>query len=176
MFGWTSCIPGLPSNSAFDTGTYPSFLRSKLDCLQDIVELNVAQASHSQQLYYYRSAHPHQFHVGDSVWLSVPTAGKLDPRWEGQWEIQSIKSAATYKISDWTRIRVVHANRLRHRYQPLSTATPLVQMCPTPWLLSFVNHEEITTDSHLARTAGGTSYTEPHYPQRTRRPPHRLHT
>ena len=103
MFGRPSCISDLPSNNAFDAGSYPLCLRSKLAKLQDIVEPNVAQASHRQKSSYDRSTHPHQFQVDDPVWLSIPTAGKLDPRWEGRWKIQSIKGAGIYKISDGTR-------------------------------------------------------------------------
>ena len=79
MFGRPPGIFGLPSQDAFDTGTYPYILQSKLVQLQDIVEPNVAQASHRQQSYYDRATQPHQFYVGDPVWLSIPTAGKLDP-------------------------------------------------------------------------------------------------
>ena len=97
-------------------------------------------------------------------------AGKLDPRWKGQWEIQSVKGAATYEIRDGSRVRVIHANQLRHCYQPLSTTAPPVQPCPGHWQPPTVSHEEIMTDSHLPRTAGGTSSGEPHYPQRIRHP------
>ena len=127
MFGRPPGIFDLPSHDAFNTGTYPYVLCSKLAQLQDIVKTNVAQASHRQQSYYDRATQPHQFHVGDPIWLSISTAGKLDPRWEGQWEIQSVKGAATYEISNGSRVRVVHVNRLRHRYQPLNTTVLPVQ-------------------------------------------------
>ena len=32
------------------------------------------------------------FKAGDLVWLSIPTAGKLDPRWEGGWKVKACKS------------------------------------------------------------------------------------
>ena len=38
-----------------------------------------------------------QFAIGDLVWLSIPTAGKLDPRWE--WKCR-VKSAVTMEITD----------------------------------------------------------------------------
>ena len=169
MFGRPPCIFDLPSRNAFDTGPYPYFLRSKLAQLQDIVKPNVAQANNRQKLYNDRSTQPHQFHVGDHVWLSIPTAGKLDPQWEGQWEIQSVKGPATYKISDGTRTRVVHVNRLQHRYQPQNTTAPPVQSCPGQWEPPSVSLEEIMTDCHLPRTAASsTSAGEPRYPQRIR--------
>ena len=61
--------------------------------------------------------------MGDSVWLAVPTAGKLDPRWEGEWVVKTIKSPVNVEITDGkhTKVvhtKVVHTNRLQHRYIP----------------------------------------------------------
>ena len=36
------------------------------------------------------------FQVGDSVWLSISTAGKWDPRWEGKWVVHSIPGSTCY--------------------------------------------------------------------------------
>ncbi len=58
------------------------------------------------------------FAVGDSVCLSVPTAGKVGPQWEGRWKIKSVKGPVTMEITDGQRTRVVHTNRLQHRTQP----------------------------------------------------------
>ena len=57
------------------------------------------------------------FKAGDLVWLSIPMAGKLDPRWEGGWKVKACKSPVNMEVSDGTRNRVVHVNRLRHRIQ-----------------------------------------------------------
>lgn len=100
----------------------PSFAQ-----LQDIVAPNVAQARDHQQSNYDHSTHPCEFQVDDPVWLSIPTAGKLDPHWEGQWGFLSIlfvKGATTYKISDSIRAKVVHANQLQH-LQPCTAGQPL---------------------------------------------------
>ena len=171
MFGRPSSIFDLLFKDAFDTDTYLYALRSKLAQLQDIVETNVAQTSHRQQSYYDCPAQLHQFHVGDQVGLSIHNAEKLNPHWEGQWESQSVKGAATSEIIDGSRVRVIHVNRLRHRYQPLNTTAPLVQPCPVHWEPPSVSHEEIMTDSHLPNTAGGILSGEPCYPQRIRYPP-----
>ena len=40
----------------------------------------------------------------------------MDPKWEGGWKISSIKSPVTTEITDGQRIKVVHVNRLRHRF------------------------------------------------------------
>ena len=58
------------------------------------------------------------FKVGDLVCLSITTAGKLDPRWEGKWKVKSMKSPVTIEITDGKRTKVVHVNRLQPRIQP----------------------------------------------------------
>ena len=54
---------------------YLDHLHAKLAELCDMVEANLAA--------YDERASLRIFQVGDMVWLSVPTAGKLDPKWEG---------------------------------------------------------------------------------------------
>ena len=63
---------------------YQAQLRAKLAELQDLVELNLAEAASDQEGVYDRHSACRSFKVGDSVWLSLPTAGKLDSRWEGK--------------------------------------------------------------------------------------------
>ena len=60
----------------------------------------------------------HSFNVGDLVWLSQPTAGKLDPRWDGSWIIKSFHSPVTLQITNGKLDKVVHINHLCHRIQP----------------------------------------------------------
>ena len=49
---------------------------------------------------------------------SVPTAGKLESRWEGR-KIKSIKSPVSIEIMDYQcRTKLVHVNRLRHGLTP----------------------------------------------------------
>ena len=49
------------------------------------------------------------------VWLSIPTAGKLDPHWEGRWSAKSVKTPLTVEITDGVRTKIVHVNRIRQR-------------------------------------------------------------
>ena len=73
----------------------------------------------------------------DTVWLSIPTAGKLDPKWEGGWSIEAVKSPVTMEINNRRNTRIVHTNRLRHRKVPshveTQTNTPVTN--PSPWTL-----------------------------------------
>ena len=58
------------------------------------------------------------FNIGGLVWLSQPTAGKLDPRWDGSWIDKSIHSPVTLQITNGKLEKVVHISRLCHRIQP----------------------------------------------------------
>ncbi|KAL5477567.1 hypothetical protein EMCRGX_G024380 [Ephydatia muelleri] len=49
---------------------------------------------------YDRHSAEQPFKPGDLVWLSVPTAGKLNLQWEGNWTVRRVKSPVTVEISD----------------------------------------------------------------------------
>ena len=114
--------PKLPDNSAdaFDTNSYQAHLRVKLAELQDLVASNSAEAAHRQQQGYNTLTKLQQFTPGDLVCLSVPTAGKLTPGWEGRWKVDEVKNNLNVKISNDSQSKAVHVNRLRHRIQPTS--------------------------------------------------------
>ena len=63
------------------------------------------------------------FKVGDPVWLSQPTAGNLDPKWDGSFTVKSIYSPVTLQISNGKTTKVVHLNCLHHRLQPANHET-----------------------------------------------------
>ena len=103
----------------YDLLSYPAHLQARLSELQDFVHTNLTQATCSQKFYYDHHTMQSTFVSGDPVWLSIPTADKLDPRWEGEWVIKSVKGPVTMEISDSKkRTKVVHTNRLQHRYAP----------------------------------------------------------
>jgi len=70
----------------------------------------VEECSSHQKHYFYQSTQYRTFTIGDPVWLSIPTAGKLESKWEGEWVIQSVQSPVTYKINDGRRTKIVHIN------------------------------------------------------------------
>ena len=104
-------LPSLKS-TAFDATSYPAHLCSKLAELKDFVDSNLAAAASHQKANYDQHTSSPNFSVGDSVWLSVPTAGKLDPRWEGRWRIKAIKSSVNMEISDGTRTKVPYGRKI----------------------------------------------------------------
>ena len=44
--------------------------------------MHITEAAHHQKAQYDHHVHERSFKVGDSVWLSIPTAGKLEPSWQ----------------------------------------------------------------------------------------------
>ena len=118
MFGRSPQITDHTTPTAFDAGTYQAQLQAKLAELQDFVESQTTQTANRQKSTYDKHSTCRSFGVGDPVWLSIPTAGKLEPRWEGGWVVKSVKSPLNIEIADGTRTRVVHVNRLHKRVQP----------------------------------------------------------
>ena len=49
----------------------------------DFVEAHNTQASSQQKQYFDKHTKPKSFAAGDSVWLSIPTVGKLDLKADG---------------------------------------------------------------------------------------------
>ena len=96
----------LQDQLAYDSLSYPAHIQSKLAELHDFVHANLTQAASSQKTYYDHHASAPSFNTGDSVWLAVPTAGKLDPRWEGEWVVKTIKSPVNVGITDGKRTKV----------------------------------------------------------------------
>ena len=114
-YGRNPSLAPFSKSTAFDSPSYSAHLRAKLAELQDFVEANLAaSASNQKHSYDNRASTPPSFQVGNPVWLSVPTAGKLDPKWEGEWTVKSVKSPVSIEISNDSKnsTRVVHANRL----------------------------------------------------------------
>ena len=84
MYGRSHSFSQLTHANAFDSSTYPGHL-AKLAELRDFVESELAAAGHNYKTNYDKHIRTRSFVSGDPVWLSIPTAGKLDPRWEGRW-------------------------------------------------------------------------------------------
>ena len=154
----------LVTQLGYDSLSYPAHLQARLAELQDFVHTNLTQAACLQKSHYDQHTKHSTFVPGNPVWLSIPTGGKLDPRWEGEWVIKSVKSPVTMEICDGKRTKVVHTNRLQHRYVPGqhdAGSTESENDC-LEWAPSSVDHV-------ILPPTGQT--TPSRYPQRQRRPP-----
>ena len=160
MFGRQPNMPTVVSQNSFDSLSYPDHIRATFAELQDLVETNLAAAADHQKLAYDQQTTPRTFSEGKPVWLSVPTAGRLDPRWEGQWMIKSIKSPVNIEITDGQRTKVVHVNRLQYRAQPNPQQSLDTASTSRNWNPPQVDHFYIPPPITPPRR----------YPQRARRP------
>ena len=118
MFGRASKPHSFPSELSFDPSSYQSQLRAKLAALQYFVEAHMVEKVTAQKTLYDSHSTKRSFKAGDLVWLSQPTAGKLDPQWDGSWTVKSIYSPVTLQITNGQLDKVVHINRLRHKIEP----------------------------------------------------------
>ena len=99
----------------FDTDSHHHHLQAKLAEMRDFVETNLAESASRQRDHYNKHSQTRKFTVGDHVWLSIPTAKKLDPQWDGRWTITALKGPLNMETSDGIVSKVVHVNWLRHR-------------------------------------------------------------
>ena len=93
----------LATQAGYDTFSCPAQIQVKLSELHDFVHSNLAQSAHLQKIHYDQHAKRSTFSPSDLVWLSVPTARKLDPKGKWEWIIQSIKSPVTVEICSGRR-------------------------------------------------------------------------
>ena len=167
MFGRHPKLPASSLNcNAFDVGSYQAQLQAMMAELQDIVDTHVTQSAEHQKELYDRHSKTRLFHEGDPDWLSIPTAGKLDPRWEGKWVVRSIKTPITLEITDGDRTRVVHVNRLQPRIQPQTVNKNPGVPIPPPGIWSAPQVEHMFVPEN-------TPGIEHRYPRRERHPPAR---
>ena len=163
------------------TQSYSQQIQRKLAQMFELVELHLIESGSSQKAYYdSKSASQPPFSQGSHVWLSVPTAGKLDPKWECGWTVtQQIAEQPTVQIKHTDgRVKTVHINRLRlhiirsgpHTITPVShdnqapTATP-------DWQPPFFEH--VIDDGSHEPVEDNTQDNTPR-PVRSRRPPDRF--
>lgn len=99
----------------FDSASYQSQLSTKMAKLQDFVESKLASAASNQKSSYDKKCKQRSFKVNDPVWLSIPTAGKLDSKWEGNWKVHAMKGPVNVEITNGNRTKVVHVNRVQPR-------------------------------------------------------------
>ena len=162
MFGRSAHMPPLPAchAPAYDASSYPEQLRCKLSKLYDFVETHMIDATRHQQQSYNRHVQQRSFKLGDTVWLNIPTAGKLDPKWQGGWMVKAIPGPTTYVITDGKTDRAVHIIRLRKRIQPAptpNTGSAVDTPCEVTWNPPMTEHEIVESEE------------ERRYPQHDRR-------
>ena len=120
LTGREPVLPIMPSlagddGKGHDPYSYEHILTVRLAEMRDLVECHITQEAQRQKAFYDSTTKSRTFNVGDAVWLHVPTAGKLDVRWEGGWTVKEVLSQVNVAVEHTTtaRTRVVHVNRLQ---------------------------------------------------------------
>ncbi|KAL5486467.1 hypothetical protein EMCRGX_G018950 [Ephydatia muelleri] len=89
--------------TAYAPGEYGKTQHAKLAELTNLVEVYMAEAAEERRQQYNKHSEERFFEVDDPVWLFIPTAEKLDPRWEGNWVVTGCKSPVNVHISGGAR-------------------------------------------------------------------------
>ena len=79
MYGCNPSSTPFSKSNKFDSLSYPAHLQAKLAELHDFVEANLTEAARHQKCAYDQHTSVHSFSAGEPLWLSAPTAGKLEP-------------------------------------------------------------------------------------------------
>jgi len=138
------------------------------------VEANLVELANRQATNYNKLSSTQHFAVGDCVWLSIPTARKLDPRWDGKWTITAVKGLLVMKISNGTTSKVVHVNRLHHILQPSPSNTTVLNIDkPSIWNPPQVEHFIDKSPPEVHVDHNDSEPTIRRYPVRIRHPPSR---
>ena len=123
---------------SFDTETYKHHPQAELAVMRDFIETSLTESARTN---YNKHSYNRKFVVGERVWLSIPTAKKLDPLWDGRWTITKVKGPLNMEVSDGNISKVVHVNRLCHCIQPAPTDGTPQQIPPSiTWSPPQVDH------------------------------------
>ena len=167
MFGRLPAAIPFQCPYKFDTTTYANHLQAKLQAMQDFVHANLTKSAEQQKRQYYRHTFPRTFNHGDTVWLSVPTARKLQPHWDGKWIVSKVKGPCNLELTDGHKSKVVRVNHVRHRIQPDQIKDhAITDQQRLQW-----NPPEF---HHLLIPEAPVDGTQRRYPLRDRHPPDRL--
>ena len=124
----------------FDLTSYQKELQAKLAKLRDMVEANLVQSVSYQKTGYDLNTQSRTFKPNETVWLLIPRRGKLESKWQGGWKVRAVKSPINIQIiNEKDHCKVVHVNRLQHRFQPSDTIMHL----PTKTLMQPLNPSQI---------------------------------
>ena len=157
LFNWAIPIPtnvwtrSQPTTfkppTAFDPNTYSAELQAKLAHLQDLVQSNLAAAAQKQKFHYDKHSKMRTFLPEDPVWLSVPTSGKLHPRWEGKSTVVEVKIPINLQVSNGksgtqTVFNITLYHRLtshyQHTYKDILHAGTPSSYTPCYWLWFWI--------------------------------------
>ena len=83
-------LPAGDEQNGNNPHSYEQTLKVRPAERRDLVECHITQEAQRQKDFYDGATKSRSFTVGDAVWLQVPTADKLEARWEGKWTVLSM--------------------------------------------------------------------------------------
>ena len=83
-------LPAGDEQNGNNPHSYEQTLKVRPAERKDLVECHITQEAQRQKDFYDGATKSRSFTVGDAVWLQVPTADKLEARWEGKWTVLSM--------------------------------------------------------------------------------------
>ena len=80
----------------------------------------LGSCSRASEVYLWHTLHDTwPFRTRDLVWVLIPSVKKLDPQWEEEWRVKSLKAPFSVEITNGRWTRVVHVNRCTIATSPL---------------------------------------------------------
>ena len=90
----------------------------KLAELRDLVEANLVEAANHQKQSYDRHCNTREFSVDNAVWLSMPTARKLESKMGRRLEDQVDQESSEHWDYGWSTSQQTCSHQLRHSLTP----------------------------------------------------------
>ena len=120
MFARASQTNSLQPETALESESYQAHLKHKLEEVKGFVKLRSPFRQNARKrTMIVKQRTECSFRVGDTIWLSIPTAGKLDPRWQGgTLDCAVSRSPVTLEIVNGRKRKIVHVNRILRGIQP----------------------------------------------------------
>ena len=168
-------LPIMPSlagddGKGHDPHSYEHTLTVRLAELRDLVECHITHEAQRQKAFYDSTTKSRTFNVGDAVWLHMPTASKLDARWEGGWTVKEVLSPVNLAVEHTTTARtcvvltdlqqcIVRGEVEVHGEEHDQHGVPVADW-EAPWIEHFILPPQQEQQAEVGRR----------YPQRVRHP------
>ena len=83
-------------------------MKAELHTTKDFVQANLARSSKQ----YDRHTILCSLRVGDPIWLSIPTAWKLQPHWDGKWTVGKLKGPCNLELTNGNQSKPIYVNHV----------------------------------------------------------------
>ena len=129
MFGRASQTNDLQQETALEPESYQAHLKHNMEEIKGFVKTKVAISAKRQEENYDCQAIERSFGAGDTIWLSIPNARKLDPRWQGgMLDCAVSRIPVQLEIVNGRKRKIVHVNQIeKFNHSEQIPAAPMEQ-------------------------------------------------